>query len=354
MSSVVVSFETQDTVLLSELEVQSASTRFYQIADCILRIEALDVWSARHAYGFISGFCFNPLPVSIEPQAQYTIRVRCGAPLPEVPQTWSSFPVERGQCYMDGEEHYLLIDDSAVFIGSPRSQKIEIWIGDTPLARSQVAFVNALSYGIQAAVRRCHLYPLHAAGVVDPQSRKGALIVGNSGSGKSTLTVRLVANGWHYLSDDLLAIHEIDGAIEARGYRRFFTISETTRTAINLPQLERALGAPVLTDPTKRRLEPSLLFPDGFAESSKPSALFFATLTGADRSEVRSLTPAESMGRLVKLSPWSCYDVSFSRDYLRVLSRLAKQAAGYELLAGRDILDDPERGAALLASHLRS
>lgn len=353
MSPVVERFGTQDETRVSELASLPASVRFYQIATCTLRVEALDDWSARHINGFISGFCFTPLANAVAPEADYAITVRSDSVLPEIPAGWSSFPVERGQCYMGGADHYLLIDDSAVFVGSTQSRKVEIWIGQTPLARSPVALVNALSYGIQAAVRRCHLYPLHAAGVIDPMSKKGALIIGNSGSGKSSLTIRLALNGWGYLSDDLLTIFEAGDAIEARGYRRFFTIGEQTRAAFDSPQLDQALGAPVLTDRTKRRLEPHKIFPEGLVESSKPSAIFFSNLSGAAKSSVRQLTPSESLGRLVKLSPWSCYDVSFARNYLRVLSRLASQATGYELLAGTDILSDPESGARLLATHLR-
>ena len=45
------------------------------------------------------------------------------------------------------------------------------------------------------------------------------------------------------------------------------------------------------------------------------------------------------MARLLRMSPWSCYDRATAADHLAVLAALAKQSTGYALLAGRDLLD---------------
>jgi hypothetical protein len=58
------------------------------------------------------------------------------------------------------------------------------------------------------------------------------------------------------------------------------------------------------------------------------------------------------MARLMRMNPWCCYDRSTAGKHLAVLSALAQQAAGFSLLAGRDLLDS-HTAAALMAGCVR-
>ncbi len=65
------------------------------------------------------------------------------------------------------------------------------------------------------------------------------------------------------------------------------------------------------------------------------------------------LSSAESMARLIRMSPWSCYDRTTAAEHLAALSSLVKQSTGYSLLAGKDLLD-PARATELISSYTRA
>jgi hypothetical protein len=227
-----------------------------------------------------------------------------------------------------------------------------VWLGTSAHARHRVAVINTLSYAVQAALRLGKLYVLHAAGVVEPSTGTGMIIVGNSNSGKSSLTIRLAGAGWHYLSDDMLVLAEENGLIDAWALRRIFSVSSASLANSNLSGLDAALGATVNSDPSKRKLEPRIMFPDRFVESCRPRVLLFPTLTGEAESRVEKLSSGEAMTRLIRQCPWASYDAGTAREHLRVLGLLAKQSNSYTLDAGLDLLEDSKRAPQLLASCL--
>jgi hypothetical protein len=164
------------------------------------------------------------------------------------------------------------------------------------------------------------LFDLHSAGVVETESGNGVLIVGPSGSGKSTLTLQLVASGWSYLSDDELLLSLKDGVVEARGFRSFFAVSEA-RAGL------------------KHCFEPEVVFGSKRTVQAIPRALLFTSLNGESRSELSNLSQAETMTRLLRACPWATYDKSIAGANLELLSALARQAHGFDLSAGRDLLN---------------
>jgi hypothetical protein len=57
------------------------------------------------------------------------------------------------------------------------------------------------------------------------------------------------------------------------------------------------------------------------------------------------------MARLIRMCPWACYDKATAEAHLVVLGELARQADGYELFAGPDLLNS-ERASEFLLSQL--
>jgi hypothetical protein len=232
---------------------------------------------------------------------------------------------------------------------------VEVWLGNDQRARENQAVSRVTVYALDAAMRRCGLYQLHGAGVVDPESGGSALIVGASGSGKSTLTLQLAVSGWLYLTDDTLLISEKNGTVEARGLKKKFGAAETSLRSYNLPRLEEALGNFDALQPWKRRFRPNVLFPDQLASKCVPTAIFFPRVkreTEDSRSHIRRITQMDAMTRLVRTSPWATYDSSVSRNYLGVLALLSRQAKSYELQAGVDIYNQPDVTVALLTQYV--
>jgi hypothetical protein len=64
---------------------------------------------------------------------------------------------------------------------------------------------------------------------------------------------------------------------------------------------------------------------------------------------LRLLNRADTMARLLRMCPWACYDKPTAAAHLEVLAHLARQAEGYELLAGSDLLNS-ERASEFLLS----
>ena len=177
---------------------------------------------------------------------------------------------------------------------------------------------RAASFAVCAGLRRFGLFDLHSAGVVDPHDGKGVLIIGSSGSGKSTLAVQLASAGWSYLSDDELLLSLVDGAVEARGFRSFFATSTG--------------------EEFKHCFEPDTVFGAPRTPQVLPGVVLFTRLNNQSESRMSKLTQAETMMRLIRACPWATYDTAVASANLEVLSALARQATGFDLAAGRDLL----------------
>lgn len=194
---------------------------------------------------------------------------------------------------------------------------------------------RAISFAVCAGLRRFGLFDLHSAGVVDPHSGKGIAIIGPSGSGKSTLAVQLALSGWSYLSDDELLLSIVDGVVEARGFRRFFATST---------------GKP--GDLLKHCFEPETVFGAKRSLHAAPALLVFTRLNNESKSTLNKLSQAETMIRLLRACPWATYDRAVASANLEVLSALARQASGFDLAAGRDLLE-PGFASEFLSGYTR-
>jgi hypothetical protein len=338
-------------MLFPVVQSQASIEKLYTIGGRLLAFQFCDEVAARIAGEFIEGMYFTPCPARAARFVHCTVKIFHGDP-PPLPPDCQTFEVPRGRCHAHGDEHFLDIDESRVAVYPAASRLVCVWLGTTAHARHPVAVINTLSYVVQAALRRVGLYVLHAAGVVEPKTNTGMIVVGNSNSGKSSLTIRLAGAGWRYLSDDMLVLAEEGGAVESWALRRIFSISPASFASSGLGKGVAVLGATVNSDPSKRKLEPGVMFPDSFVESCRPRVLLFPTLTGEAASRVEKLSAGEAMARLIRQCPWASYDGGTAREHLRVLGLLAKQSACYSLSAGRDLLEDSARAPQLLASCL--
>jgi hypothetical protein len=185
---------------------------------------------------------------------------------------------------------------------------------------------RAVSFAVCAALRRYGLFDMHSAGVVEPESGNAVLIIGRSGSGKSTLALELAKAGWSYLSDDELLLNLVEGVVEARGFRSFFAV----RTETQFRHCFEPLGS-------------------NRVDQAYPGFVLFMSLNGKSRSQLSQLTQAETMMRLITACPWATYDRSVASANLELLSALARQARGFDLSAGRDVLE-----SGFAASFLKS
>jgi len=210
--------------------------------------------------------------------------------------------------------------------------------------------LQVVNYAISTALRRSGLYELHSGAVVNPHNQRGVFLAGPSGSGKSTLTLQLVANGWRYLTDDVLFFKPDGGTVKAYPLRRAFALTQSTVEAAG-KRVRDALASVEWFEGAKQSFIPHEIFPETFLSECEPRAIFFPAITNEDQSIVKRLTRSETMIQLIKLCPWSCYDPVTSAGHLHALSSLAKQCNGFKLLAGTDLLRDPARASDLVLEY---
>ena len=303
-----------------------ASQSFYAVAGRLLFVENLDRQIRKPVVDLFAGWQLEPLS---SPDRSPDIRIEffCGDSPPQIPPNLNQFEIaEGGQCYTDRGDFYLALGDALIHLENGAPVRVRLWFADVPVDH---LLARATSFAVCAALRRFGMFELHSAAMVDPLSGKGVLIIGPSGSGKSTLTMQLATAGWPYLSDDEVLLSLGDGGVEARGFRSFFAV--------------RAGGA------VKTCFAPEAVFESGRRTTALPGVLLFARISGQQKTELKPLTQAETMTRLLRACPWATYDTSIAGANLELLSKLARQTRAYDLAAGRDLLE-PAYAASLLSS----
>lgn len=295
---------------------------FYSVAGRLLFIESLNLELRNLIVDLFAGWQLTPVSLP-DSSPDIQISFSCGETPPRIPRHLDTFEIaDGGKCYTDEAGLYLELGGPVVHL---EGRSVSVWFSEFPRLGDPL-LGRAVSFAVCAALRRYGLFDLHSAGVIEPVSGKAVLIIGPSGSGKSTLTLQLVQSGWSYLSDDELLLSLRDGAVEARGFRSFFAISEA--------------GAQF-----KRCFEP---LGSSRVDRAHPGSLLFISLNGQSRSQLSKLTPAETMTRLITACPWATYDRSVASANLELLSALARQASGYDFSAGRDLLE-PSFAASFLS-----
>lgn len=307
----------------------------YAIAGRFICVQTADAELANLFRHYFSAWYVRSIPTNEQVDPHATIVVKTTAS-PEPPEHLVPFEVaEGGMCRSDASSYFFEHHGSVV--RARNSPYVEVWVGENEAARDRRMLARLVFNATMSAVRRAGLFDIHSAGVVSPAGA-GFLIIGPSGSGKSSLATKLAAAGWQYLSDDALLLCDTGNLVEARALRRVFALSDdsfATTTGLDLSLLNTYIEA---FDPFKKRFDPRAIFPHQFADSCIPTTLLFSRVTSEKKSRARALMSAETMGQLLRMCPWACYDKSVAEPHLRVLGNLARQAKGVELLAGEDLL----------------
>ena len=292
-----------------------ASQAFYSVAGRLLFIESLNLELRSLIVDLFAGWQLTPVSFP-DRSPDIQISFSCEALPQRIPRNLESFEIaEGGKCYTGASELYLELGGPVVHLENGGVVSVKVSFTELPRLGDPL-FGRAASFAVCAALRHYGLFDLHSAGMIEPESGEGVLIIGPSGSGKSTLALQLAQAGWYYLSDDELLLSLRDGAVEARGFRSFFAI----RGEAQLRHCFEPLGS-------KR------------VDQAFPGCLLFIRLNGKSRSELEPLSQAETMTRLITATPWATYDKSVAGANLQLLSTLARQARGFDLSAGRDLLE---------------
>jgi hypothetical protein len=347
-------FGTDPSVGAAKFSKRPAFASYYAVAGRCISVETSDGEINELLKRYFSGWHIAAVAQHESTKADVRIVIHCSPDLPQPPVGLSWFEVaEGGRCRSEGQFYFFESYGSVVMAGHLDRSTVDVWIGNQPESRERSPMARLIFNAAMVAMRRCGLYELHAAGVVSPAA-EGVLIIGPSGSGKSNLTAQLAAAGWRYLSDDSLLLFSRDSVVEANALRRMFALTHDSFSATRAANSESIEVSVAPFDPLKKRFEPAPLFPGQFAQSCTPRKMLFSQITKAPTSEIHLLNKAETMARLVRMCPWSCYDKATAAEHLEVLGDLARQADGLELFAGTDLLDSDRASEFLLSQFSRN
>ena len=317
-----------------------ASQSFYALAGRLLFVQSFDLKLATLIERLFSGWQLTPVSFP-ERSPDINIGFFSGPNLPDIPSPpgLTQFEVANaGRLYIASDFFYLTFENSllrlkplAVSRGGPVD--VAIWLKEHP-GRTDAELARVTSFAVCSALRRFGMFDLHGAGVALPSSNEGVLIIGPSGSGKSTLTTQLARAGWSYLSDDELLLSLNEDEVEARGFRSFFALADANSHLKNC-------------------FEPAEIFAAPRVEQVFPRFVFFTEISRAGGTQINELTQAETMSRLIRACPWATYDTAIAGANLKLLSRLARQAKGFNLMAGTNLLD-PDRASEIIGATCRA
>ncbi len=322
---------------------QSVRQQTFYLGHCSLTVCADDarLFETLKAFAGVHWLASEP---TVELQAEITIAFHTQQAPPLLPPAPAShLKLAQGTAYLAQQQIFLVIDDATLVLEATPAAPLHVYLSNAQAVDTNAQAVGLLfTQALQAALRRADMFELHAAAAVSPTGA-GLLFIGDSGSGKSTLTMRLAGAGWRYLTDDSLLLRQTKDQLFVTPLRRVFALSPQTLNACGL------YSRPLQQAEDKIAFEPAALFPAGHISQFEPRHLVFPKLTHEPRSALTPLTQASAMMRLLYHSPWACFDTLTSRAHIERLTRLAQTTRAWELSAGRDLLEEPDAAAKLLA-----
>ncbi len=213
-----------------------------------------------------------------------------------------------------------------------------------PTALRDSLFFGLFFYSLVLLLYARGKHTLHAACLA--WQGQGFLFAGQSDSGKSTLSIRLIEQGWQYLTDDSVLLGKGETGIEARPLRHDFCLDPDA--ALLFPQVA-GHWQPHLGDPRKQRLRIRELYPEQAALCCVPRTIVFPRIAPESESRLVPLDQKDTLLRLLQHGgAFSLLGSAAATVHLDNLKALAAQARGYLLHAGRDLRDHPQAATLLM------
>jgi hypothetical protein len=182
-------------------------------------------------------------------------------------------------------------DDPASDSVTVRRDEIVCHRGNS-LANVARALQEATSYALAAGSVSGLLF--HAAAV--SRNERVLLFPGKSGAGKTTVTARLVAQGFRYLTDELVFVP--DGARSVRALPRPLNVKSSGRAAA-ARDIDSGAGWRTLVSPVAMLLQPPASQTGSSSDIAALSAVVFPRFRRAEAARLTPLSPAECGLRLM-------------------------------------------------------
>jgi hypothetical protein len=216
--------------------------------------------------------------------------------------------------------------------------------GGDPFVRGEV-LPQALAYGrleditftsLAPCLRRHDFFLVHAFGAA--RGDRCVLVVGPSGSGKTTTGLSLVLAGWELLANDILLIELRPDGVYALPTPGGLSIREETLRL--LPDC-RSLVSDAAWAQGKYELTNQQVLYGRRPDPRRVSAIYFCQVEERERAEIRPLSQAMALARLMEQSV-DRWDEAMLDRHVGVLQELSQQVEAYSLRLGGDVWRLPE------------
>jgi hypothetical protein len=309
----------------------------YSISGTNVRVECEDNWLTRRVIGAIDDFFMTRDGITPDSHG-ITLRFKNNDFSIKASEKAQQLYVSSSlRVLRDGDFYYLIGEDS-LFQFDLRSGIGMGLLDPSFWERSTKSKQDFLMLSLLWLLRPHGLYVLHANGLV--RDNIGILFVGSSGSGKSTLSLSLIRRGWGYLSDDVILIKHHPDGVGAIAFQRGFSFD--LNLANHYPELNKPLESFCLNG-QKRFLDIDFIYPDRFKYSCFPNVLIFPNIVSQEKSQLIPIDRAKALILLIENSGGIMVDKEMVVKQMGVLKRLVYQTSSYQLLAGRDLYEEPER-----------
>ena len=237
-----------------------------------------------------------------------------------------------------GDSIYLT-DELSVFQIEAQSGRGVITLHRSFLEKSILVKYNFFLIGLIHLLSVRGVYDLHGAGLL--KEGIGYLLLGESGSGKSSITLSLVHQGWHYQSDDALLLRQSEDRIESLAFRKQFYLDAVA--VRHYPEIARHVRESGNGEHAKHFLDMHIFYPDQFCTSCMPKVLVFSSIVPQPGSRLVPIDKTSSLIKLMKQSESIYFNRRTVEMHVQTLKQLVYQADSFQLFAGRDLYDQPEK-----------
>ncbi|CAG0939867.1 HPr kinase/phosphorylase [Candidatus Brocadiaceae bacterium] len=250
----------------------------------------------------------------------------------------------------EADGHVYLTDGLSIFQLDPQAGTGLVTLHSSFKEKPPLSKYNFFLIGLIHLLAPLGIYDLHAAALM--RDGIGYLFLGESGSGKSSTALSLVRQGWHYVSDDALLVRPSADGIEVLAFRKHFYLDPVL--AHKFPEIAPHLKGSAMGDHTKRFLDIDAVYPGRFLPVCIPGVLIYTQIVPQPESTLIPIDKTTAFIRLMRQSASLFFKRQAVNVHLEAMKRLVSQSYSYELLAGRDLYERPERISDFLLDNIKA
>ncbi len=292
---------------------------------------------------------FSPHPYtksfSINKSLHFELQFIASETPANIPYTAQKLLIYHGVSIYKDDQNIYLTDGFSLFQVQPQAEIGFFTLHYSFREKSSFSKNNFFLAGIIYILSSQGIFDLHAAGLV--RNRTGFLLLGSSGSGKTSITLSLVRQGWQYVSDDALLLKSSKSGIEALTFRKNFLLDTTL--AAHFPEISPYLYKTSNGDINKRFLDVDLVYPDLYCPNTLPKVLIFTHIAPLPVSKLTRVGKIPALIELTKQSASIFLNRQNAQTQFDILKQLVFQTVNYQLFAGRDLHEAPEKISEVLS-----